>query len=114
MSRKRWHMARGPDGGVVLARGAVRFDVCAATRLPAAPPARIAHQVRQDVWRALRRLRGFQPVVSVTPCEAGLDVIAGGVVAGAVPPGTAGRIAAVLDDSGNRARWLAHARRGQG
>ena len=109
-------MTRAGDGGVVLARGPVpvpvRFDVSAETRLAAAPPGRIAHQVRQDLWRALRRLRGFAPVVSVTPVEDGLQVVAGGAVAGAIPPGTAARIAAVLDHPGNRARWIAHARRG--
>jgi hypothetical protein len=107
-------MMRAADGGVVLARGAVRFDVSAETHLPAAPPARVAHQVRQDLWRTLRRLRGFAPVVSVEPDAAGLRVIAGGAVAGVIPPGTGARIAAVLEHRGNRARWLAHARRGQG
>lgn len=112
MSRSRWHMTR-EGGGVVLARGAERFDVAAETRLPAAPPVRIAHQVRQDLWRALRRLRGFAPVVSARPEAGGLRVVAGGAVAGAIPPGTAEAIAAVLENPSNRARWLAHARRGQ-
>ncbi len=98
-------------GGVVLTRGAARFDVSAETRLPSAPPAPIAHQIRQDMWRALRRLRGFAPVVAVTPVADSLHVIAGGAVAGAIPPGTAARIAAVLEHPANRARWLAHARR---
>lgn len=114
VSRRGWHMTRLPDGGVVLARAAPRFDVWAETRLPAASPPRIAHQVRQDVWRALRRLRGFAPVVSVTPSPEGLLVRAGGAVAGAVPPGTAGEIAVVLEDGANRARWLVHAARGRG
>lgn len=112
MRRNRWQMAR-VEGGVVLARGPVRFDVAAETTLPAAPPARIAHQVRQDLWRALRRLRGFSPVVSVRPSGAGLNVIAGGAVAGAVPPGTGDAIAAVLEDRENRLRWVAHASRGR-
>ena len=113
MSRARWHMTRAADGVVVLARGPQRFDVSAETRLPDARPARIAHQVRQDIWRALRRLRGFTPVVSVTPDAAGLRIVAGGAVAGPIPPGTGAAIAAVLEDRGNRARWLAHARRRQ-
>ncbi|MEZ5769545.1 MAG: hypothetical protein R3D80_19215 [Paracoccaceae bacterium] len=113
MSRRGWHRTRDAEGGVVLARGARRFDVSVETWLPAAPPARIAHQVRQDLWRALQKLRGFAPVVSVTPVEAGLRVVAGGTVAGAIPPGTGDRIAAVLEHPGNRARWLAHARRGR-
>ncbi len=107
-------MAQAEGGGVVLSRGCARFDVAAETHLPAAAPAAVAQQVRQDVWRALRRLRGFAPVVSVTPDGAGLRVIAGGAVAGAIPPGTGARIAAVLEDRGNRARWLAHALRRPG
>lgn len=118
MSRRRWHLSRAAaDGGVVLARGpagvAVHFDVSAETRLAAAPPARIAHQVRQDLWRALRNLRGFAPVVAVTPEGDGLHVVAGGAVAGAIPPGTGAQIAAVLENPANRTRWLTHARRGQ-
>lgn len=106
-------MARAADGSVVLARGPVRFDVSAETRLAVASPGRIAHQVRQDLWRALRQLRGFAPVISVTPVDDGLRVVAGGAVAGAIPPGTAAQIASVLDHPANRARWIAHARRGQ-
>lgn len=113
MSRRRWHMSRAEDGGVVLARGAVRFDASAETHLPPAPPARIAHQVRQDLWRALRTLRGYAPVVAVTPDGAGLRIVAGGTVAGAIPPGTEAQIAAVLENRANRARWLTHARKGQ-
>lgn len=112
MRRNHWHMARA-GGGVVLARGPARFDVSAETVLPAAPAARVAHQVRQDVWRALQRLRGFSPVVSVQPSEKGLTVVAGGAVAGAIPPETGAEIAAVLENPANRARWLAHARRGR-
>lgn len=98
---------------MVLARGPVRFDVSAETLLPSAAPLRIAHQVRQDLWRALQRLRGFAPVVAVTPVDAGLRVVAGGAVDGAIPPGTSALIADLLTHPGNRARWLAHARRGR-
>ncbi|PIE06768.1 MAG: hypothetical protein CSA74_10640 [Rhodobacterales bacterium] len=115
-------MTRIADGGMVLARGPARFDVSATTRLAlgssGAPsgqtarkvgPGRIAHQIRQDVWRALRHLRGFRPVVAVTPVAGGLEVVAGGAVEGALPPNAAARIADVLEDPANRARWLAHA-----
>ncbi len=114
MTKPRWHMSRTADGGVVLARRAARFDVSAETRLPMASPARIAHQVRQDVWRALQRLRGFAPVVAVSPDAGELRVIAGGTVDGAVPDNAAARIADVLENAANRRRWLAHAGRGRG
>ncbi|MEO0360348.1 MAG: hypothetical protein AAF322_04530, partial [Pseudomonadota bacterium] len=71
---------------------------------------RLAHQVRQDVWRALRRLRGFSPAVEVRDAPGGVTVRAGGRVDGPVPPGAAERIASVLADERNRRRWLACAR----
>ncbi len=115
MSRGHWHMVRIADGGVVLARGPARFDVSATTRLAlgpsggasGAPSGQTARQVRPG--RALRHLRGFRPVVAVTPVAGGLEVVAGGAVEGALPPNAAARIADVLEDPANRARWLAHA-----
>ncbi|ROT96335.1 hypothetical protein EAT49_18720 [Histidinibacterium lentulum] len=105
-------MLREEEGELVLSRpGRDRLDVCAATALPDAARARVAQQVRQDLWRALRRVRGFSPVVRVRREAGGLSLVAGGQVDGAVPRGLAARIALVLEDGGNRARWVARARR---
>jgi len=111
MGRTRW-MLREDKGELVLSRpGRARFDVAAATVLPDAGRGRVARQVRQDLWRALRRVRGFSPVVRVRREAGGLVLLAGGQIDGAVPQGLAARIALVLEDEGNRARWVAHARR---
>ncbi|WP_116130897.1 hypothetical protein [Tropicimonas sp. IMCC34043] len=108
MSKDRWHILReGPV--LVLARHLpVRFDVSATTDLPAAGRARLAGQIRQDLWRALQAQRGFSPAVEVTAVASGLRVRAGGrVAAGRFDrAGLEARIAAVLEDPGNRVRWI--------
>ena len=88
------------------------FDLGAETVLPPVRSrGRLAHQVRQDLWRALQGLRGFSPVVAVTHAPTGTILRAGGQVAGrGVPKAHAeARIAALLEDAGHRARWLRHA-----
>jgi hypothetical protein len=87
-----------------------RFDVEARCHMPPAGPERLALQIRQDLWRALQRLRGYSPVVSIERVEGGVLVRAGGRVAGLVPPGTQARIQGVLDDPRCRDRWLRWAR----
>lgn len=104
----RWHILRdGPR--LTLARHLPpRFDVAADTRLPLAGRRRIASQIRQDLWRALRRQRGFSPVVEVTTEPGGLAVRAGGRIDAACYDRAriATRIAALLEDRTNRARWV--------
>lgn len=88
-----------------------RFDVSATTRLPDARRGRVAHQVRQDLWRALRDVRGFSPVVRVVREATGLRVEAGGRVEGAaVPTALEARIAEMLSCKARRARWVRCAR----
>lgn len=105
----RWHILR--EGRVLtLARHLPpRFDVAAETVLPRANARRLAHQVRQDMWRALRDLRGFSPVVRIEDGESHMTVTAGGRAIGQVPEGTRLRIAGVLNTPANRERWLRHA-----
>lgn len=106
----RFHTLR--DGARLLhaRRLPVRWDVEASTVLPEAGPragrGRLAAQVRQDMWRALRNLRGFAPAVEVARREGALHIRAGGQVAGAIAPGTSRRIAALLECPALRARWL--------
>ena len=107
MSRIHWHILH--DGPVLtLARRLpVRFDLAVRTCLPEAGRLKVAHRVRQDLWRALQKLRGFAPVVRVERTGAGLEVTAGGQVAGAFCRAHAeGRIRSVLDDPCNRERWV--------
>ncbi len=118
--RTAWHLQR--DGAVLVLsrRLPARFDLSAATVLQAgAYPVsrgRLAHQIRQDVWRCLQNLRGFRPVVQITHDAAAgaLHVIAGG----ALPTRTASAarskaetlLADLLADPARRSRWLRHAR----
>lgn len=108
--RRGWHIRRGTDELTLARQLPPRFDVQAETELPMADPLRLAHQVRQDMWRALQNMRGFSPVVRVETRAEDVKITAGGRVEGRVPKNTADSIAAVLNDPGNRARWLRHAR----
>ena len=109
MRAVRWHILREAGALTLARRLPPRFDVAVEVAMPAADPKRLAHQIRQDVWRAVQNLRGFSPVVTVTEHGGGLLVVAGGRVAGRVPGNLAGEIRAVLEDEAKRARWLQHA-----
>ena len=113
MARDRWHVIEEADGALTLARRMpVRFDLAAETVLPArVGRRRLAHLVRQDMWRALRHLRGFAPVVRVARVTGGLHVRAGGAVAGRLARADAeARLAALLADPARRARWTGRRR----
>ncbi|OIQ26847.1 MAG: hypothetical protein BM562_16150 [Alphaproteobacteria bacterium MedPE-SWcel] len=107
----RWHITR-TEGELVLCRQRpARFDVLAVTTLPMGDPLRLAHQIRQDLWRALQRVRGFSPVVRLTRQGEAIRVEAGGRVARPVSPGLAARISEVLEHPATRRRWVAQAKR---
>jgi hypothetical protein len=107
MGCDRWHLTREEDGALTLARRLpVRFDLAVDGRVPEAPRARVAHRLRHDMWRALRHLRGFAPVVRVWRVPGGLHVRAGGAVAGRVARADAeARIAALFEDRARVLRW---------
>lgn len=106
MSRNRWHILTTDDALIVARHLPVRFDVMASTRLRATRRLRLAHQVRQDIWRGLQRLRGFAPVVRVSGGDGVLEVCAGGQVDGAFPKARSeAQIAEILNCPRNRARW---------
>ncbi|MEO9465825.1 hypothetical protein [Sulfitobacter pontiacus] len=110
MTKSSWHILRD-DKGLTLARQMPpRFDVQSETVLAKADPLRLAHQIRQDMWRALQNMRGFSPVVRVETRAEYVKITAGGRVEGRVPTNAAEQIAEVLENPGNRARWLRHAR----
>ncbi len=83
----------------------VRWDVVAATVMPDLGRRRLAHAVRQDMWRMLRNVRGFSPVVEVTRIAGGCSLRAGGAVAGRSPD-LSGRVQAMLEDAAHRAAWV--------
>lgn len=110
MSGKGWHILREP-GALTLCRARPpRFDFAVEAATPLMGKTRLAHQVRQDLWRALRSVRGFSPVVRVEERGAEMLVRAGGRVDGAVPNNAAATAQAVLDDPANRRRWEAYAK----
>lgn len=116
--RGNWHLTREGAVLVLSRRLPARFDLAADTVLPtggrSVGRARLAHQVRQDVWRCLRDLRGFWPVVRIEQSEDALCVTAGGGLDGAAAT-TASRLLAetrlaeMLADPVRRARWIRHA-----
>ncbi|AUJ63695.1 hypothetical protein B9057_04950 [Aestuarium zhoushanense] len=108
MAQSRWHTIRN-EGVVTHARRLpAHFDVSAETTFPLLRRGRLATQIRQDLWRALKGLRGFSPVVEVRTQEGGLVVRAGGSVAGPFPAtSTQSVIADLLTDTTKRARWVA-------
>jgi len=106
-----WHILREAHALTVARRLPVRFDLSAQAAFPPARKGRLAHQIRQDLWRELQALRGFSPVVRVEDVEGGLAVTAGGRAAAPFPKAQAeARIAALLTCPLHRARWLVHAR----
>ncbi|MEM7238112.1 MAG: hypothetical protein AAF501_09860, partial [Pseudomonadota bacterium] len=71
---------------------------------------RIAHQVRQDLWRSLRRIRGFVPVVRVGESNGGIAIRAGGrLLAGRPTVRDIERVAEVIENQTNQRRWMAFA-----
>lgn len=112
LTARRWHILR-EGATLTLARQLpVRFDVGVVAEFPKMGKLRLAQQVRQDMWRALRGVRGFSPVVHVEEQDHGLRLRAGGRVEGPAPrAGLETIIAGVLACPRNRARWAAFAGR---
>jgi hypothetical protein len=108
--RNGWFEAAGPEGLVLARHWPPRFDIRARTTLPLVHKRRLALQVRQDLWRALKDLRGFSPVVQLCVNDRGLDLVAGGRMHSPAPQGTEARISALLDAPAYRDRWLSWAR----
>jgi hypothetical protein len=118
--RNGWCLMREGDVLTLSRRIPVRFDIRATADLPAAgrriSRARLAHQLRQDVWRCLRDLRGFWPAVRIERREDALRVTVGGALEGAqtsvarAPVAQAeARLDELLASPAHRARWLRHA-----
>ena len=108
---KTWLIDRTETSVLVTRRKPVRWDLEASAEFPACHPLRLAHQIRQDLWRMLKKLKGFAPAVEVTLGDT-LIVRAGGRVERHVPPRTNAKIKALLTDPRHRARWIAYARYG--
>lgn len=115
MARAGWYIE--DEGGVLTLsrRLPARFDFSAEARFPLVRfRRRLAMQIRQDMWRALRDLRGFAPVVQVWAEGDEMCVKAGGAVAGQVAKAHCeARVEAILADAELRNRWIAHAKKPQ-
>ena len=114
MTQNTWHTIREGACTTVARRLPARFDVSADAHFPKVGAARLAHQIRQDLWRSLQKLRGFTPVVRVEAGDHGLLVTAGGQMSGRIAAGVQDNIAALLADEARRARWIKCAAKGQG
>lgn len=107
--RNGWYLGREAGRLVHARQWPPRFDVEAVAAFPAVRRGRLARAVRQDLWRRLRGLRGFAPVVEVVRAGDGLRLRAGGALRGPARPGLEAEIAALLADPAARARWQGYA-----
>lgn len=110
--RSKWHISRSPERLVLSRSGFEHFDVSAQTRLPLCARARLAHQIRQDIWRSLQNLRGFSPVIEVRNEGQTLRVTAGGQIRVSPFPKAQieSKLASLLADRQTRMRWIQNAK----
>ena len=111
-----WYEMRDARVYVLTRRWPPRFDVVAQARFPRLRRRRLAQQVRQDLWRHFRTMRGFSPVIRIDGDKSGdgMTLSAGGALIAAPPLEMSEGIRALLTDPRRRARWIAHARIGVG
>jgi hypothetical protein len=114
IDRRGWWERRHGETFALARRLPLRWDVAADAVLPDLGRRRLAHAIRQDLWRAFRDLRGFAPAVEVRRTDGACHVWAGGAVEGALPASLGTRVAALLDDPAVRVGWIrAAAHRGR-
>jgi hypothetical protein len=114
MTRNTWYNSVENDVLTHARRLPAQMDFGVSADLPlqgAVSRLRLAQQIRQDMWRLLRGLRGFSPVVQVSVAGGLVRVTAGGAVEGALPGRTRDQLAALLGNPQKHARWLHHARK---
>lgn len=113
--RNAWIVLRDGEVLTLARRLPARFDLSASTLLPhggaGLSRARLAHQLRQDIWRRLRDLRGFRPVVRIERSADALLVTVGGTLSQPRAPiaQAEAALADLLADPLHRARWMRHA-----
>jgi len=109
-----WIIAQEAGRYTLARHWPAQFDLSVSTHLPIGlRPGRLARQIRQDLWRELRNLRGFSPVVEIVTNADGMLVRAGGrLLAGPGPVGTRERLEALISEPARRERWCHWARAG--
>ncbi len=109
---KGWVQTRRDNSLTLHRPGRARLDVqVPATLAGQHRQTRLAHAIRQDLWRALQTTRGFSPIVQLDPQENETKIIAGGQIDGRSTPALAQAIKAVLENPKNRHRWQQWARK---
>lgn len=107
--RNGWYERATPDSYVLSRQWPPRFDLRVETGFPVANRRRLALQVRQDLWRELKDLRGFSPVVQIDAGDQGMSILAGGQLQAGATPQVVSRLEALLDDPAKRVRWMSWA-----
>ena len=102
---------RAVEGGLLHARAGLpdRWDIAIKRnwRFGLLSRRRLARAIRQDIWRDLQQVRGFVPRVLVAQNADLVQITAGGVLmAGRAAPVLENHLAGVLDNPGNKMRWL--------
>lgn len=112
MTANRWHIDRTATALTLSRRARVRWDVAVEACFPPARKGRLAHQIRQDMWRKLQSLRGFSPAVRVVEDGPHLRIVAGGDISARSFPRSRveAQISELLTDPEKKERWLANAR----
>jgi hypothetical protein len=109
MAQRNWHMNTIENGLTLSRHRSARFDFSSVILIAGGADlrkSRIAHQVRQDLWRALQHLRGYAPVVQVRALGDDLEITAGGEVQGRFPKANCeDLVAQVLGCKVRQARW---------
>lgn len=117
----RWSLVHTDDTTLLYRRGIASDWTFEVTRtLPGTYPrygrTKLVHQIRQDIWRTCRNVRGFLPLVQVSTNGDETVICAGGSLmtrSGRVDV-LSSRVARVLDCENNIARWKRYARRAKG
>ena len=104
-----WIIEQTDDTVLVTRRKPVRWDVAATASFPKCKALRLAHQIRQDMWRELQKIKGFCPAVEIRLGDT-FQVKAGGRVARHVHPNANQWVQDLLNSDTHRRRWLAYAR----
>lgn len=107
MRRDGWHIFSDDTRYTLTRHLPPRFDIVEEAWFPLCRRERLARQIRQDLWRTLKRLRGFSPVIEITSKPDGMIVRAGGRLAAQRPPKAAVlSIEQMLHDPDRRRRWI--------
>ena len=104
-----WIIEQSDERILVTRRKPVRWDVSAQAEFPRCRALRLAHQIRQYMWRELQKIKGFCPAVEIQIGNT-LHVKAGGRVARHVHPRASQWVDDLLNSDTHRRRWMAYAK----